>query len=92
MEASASVMAHLIWGFGQLQRDEDAAVIVGATLSGIFQMTMIDAPVEAMLATVRERLGEALFEEANARGAVMGYDEVVSFAGEMCSQSLNGAD
>jgi len=42
-----------------------------------------------MVATVRERLGDARYEEASARGAVMSYDEVVSFAVEMCRQVLN---
>ena len=42
-----------------------------------------------MLGTVRGRLGVARFEEATARGAVMGYDEAVALALEMCRRVLD---
>ncbi len=48
--------------------------------SGIFQMAFVDPLCVAVAAAVRERLGEARYEQASARGAVMGYDEVVTLA------------
>jgi hypothetical protein len=39
--------------------------------------------------TIRQSLGDARFEETSARGAAMSYDEVVSFAEEICSEVLN---
>ena len=89
MEAGASVMSYLIWGLGQLGRDEDAAMLGGATFSGVFRLAVADAEIDAMVATVRERLGDAPYEEASARGAVMGYDEVVSFANRVLELVLD---
>ena len=88
-EAGVSAIANLIWGCGQLGRNEDAAMFAGAMSSGASRSWILDANVEAMVTTVRERLGDVRFEEVSARGAVMGYDEVVSFAMEVCIQVLS---
>jgi predicted ATPase/class 3 adenylate cyclase len=88
MGASASAFAYLVWGFGQLGIDEEAALFAGATFSGIFQMVFVDAPVTAMADTVRARMGEARYQEARARGAVMGYDEIVVMAMDSCDRIL----
>ena len=89
MGATASAVAHLVWVFGELGLDEDAAVFAGATFSGIFQMAFVDPPCVAAAAAVRERLGEARYEEASARGAVMGYDEVVTLAMDSSDRILS---
>ena len=89
MEAGVSVIANLLWGLGELGRNEDAAVLAGATFSGPARMLFVDAQVEALVPTIRQRLGEARFEEASARGASMSYDEVVSFSGAICNEVLN---
>ena len=68
MEAGASVMSYLIWGLGQLGRDEDAAMLGGATFSGVFRLAVADAEIDAMVATVRERLGDVALRGGERTG------------------------
>ncbi len=88
-EAGVSAVANLVWACGQLGRNEDAAMFAGAMFSGASRMAIVDANIEAMVTTVRERLGNAHFEEAGTRGATMTYDEIMSSAGELCHDVLS---
>jgi hypothetical protein len=45
MAASAAVTSHLVGAFAQLERDEDAAVVAGATQSGVLHTVYLDPQV-----------------------------------------------
>jgi hypothetical protein len=59
------------------------------TRSGILHIVYLDPEVEPMMAMVRERLSAGRLQRASARGAAMGYDEIVTSATDSCSRILS---